>query len=710
MRNAVKRICALILTLALVLCSIPISAIAESLSIEGSKEASPTELTPGSRQTEVTLSLPSAEYRNVYDIVFVMDSSTSTVNSNIDFAIYVDELLSEVVEHDATIRVSVIKFRGLAFDTIDLASDGKYSGLVEYSDATADAILSGVNYPEANLKALSSGTNMHGGLEMAYDLLADDTEVPDSHKFVITLTDGKSYIWNSGDGTPMSYYSQWYQHYAIMGDGVPALSQKYGYDMDSYYVGIAREDVIWYNDYQDIYDSTNADFTGESKYEQRCAYAYKEGVPAGTVARHDTINGAELFPRYRDYQYYYEFQPNDSWQGMVWLEANPYEVVVNDDGTYSFNPDAPNPDFYMRHPSSLEKGLYMAGHLWTDMDASYNTAAITYAGKSTGSGLNCAESFCKWIQENSDYGADITNASDVAAVFDSISDEIIYMVAQGTVTDVIPDEFTLVENDTDTFTLAVGGEKLAATADGDAAWNFGTPNDSGVYPYRVEYNADENSFTWIINVPIEVSNPVTLSYTLEIDEDAEEGEHDTNVSAILDYVTSSGVEGVYKFEIPVVTYKRVVTYTASKVWDDSSDADGIRPDSVMVQLYADGEAIGDAVTLDASNDWTYTWEGLSETKDGETIDYEVQEVSVPDGYTSEVAEDDSGYEATVTNTHTPSQPPAPPKPKEPESTTPAQNVPKTGDPSSPMALAIVGLAGAAAISLSLLIKRREGQR
>ena len=99
--------------------------------------------------------------------------------------------------------------------------------------------------------------------------------------------------------------------------------------------------------------------------------------------------------------------------------------------------------------------------------------------------------------------------------------------------------------------------------------------------------------------------------------------------------------------------------SVSKVWDDRNDQDGVRPSSVSVQLYADGKASGDPVTLDAANSWKYTWSGLDKNASGKAITYTVKETSVPHGYTSTISGDmASGF--TVTNTHTPVVPPTPP--------------------------------------------------
>ena len=92
--------------------------------------------------------------------------------------------------------------------------------------------------------------------------------------------------------------------------------------------------------------------------------------------------------------------------------------------------------------------------------------------------------------------------------------------------------------------------------------------------------------------------------------------------------------------------------SVSKVWEDDGDRDGKRPDSVKVQLYADGVASGDAVALSPDNGWSYEWSDLDKYSAGQEVAYTVEETVVPDGYTSAVSGDAaSGF--TVTNTHEP---------------------------------------------------------
>lgn len=126
-------------------------------------------------------------------------------------------------------------------------------------------------------------------------------------------------------------------------------------------------------------------------------------------------------------------------------------------------------------------------------------------------------------------------------------------------------------------------------------------------------------------------------------------------------------------EQPVDGYKTTIDGTAitnthetektsvsvEKHWKDQDNKDGVRPSSIRVQLYADGKASGDPVTLDAANSWKHTWSGLDKNASGKAITYTVKETSVPHGYTSTISGDmASGF--MVTNSHTPVVPPTPP--------------------------------------------------
>ena len=90
--------------------------------------------------------------------------------------------------------------------------------------------------------------------------------------------------------------------------------------------------------------------------------------------------------------------------------------------------------------------------------------------------------------------------------------------------------------------------------------------------------------------------------------------------------------------------------TVYKVWNDENDADGLRPDELIVYLLADGDSVA-AATLNEANGWSAVFDGLPVyNADGTQIDYEVVEA-----YTAEYYVRYQYAEAVVniTNTHNP---------------------------------------------------------
>lgn len=78
-----------------------------------------------------------------------------------------------------------------------------------------------------------------------------------------------------------------------------------------------------------------------------------------------------------------------------------------------------------------------------------------------------------------------------------------------------------------------------------------------------------------------------------------------------------------------------VDLTVNKVWRE--DTESIRPDTIDVQLYADGIPYDEKVTLSAAGQWTYTFTGLPVyAENGDEISYTLKEVEVPAGYQSDV--------------------------------------------------------------------------
>ena len=114
------------------------------------------------------------------------------------------------------------------------------------------------------------------------------------------------------------------------------------------------------------------------------------------------------------------------------------------------------------------------------------------------------------------------------------------------------------------------------------------------------------------------------------------------ITAITGYTTTYSTD---TFEITNTHTPETTTYTMTKVWDDGNNQDNTRG-KYTVQLYANGEACGNAVELEATTT-TYTWTDLPKYEAGKEIIYTVDETAKPEGYTKTV--DGS----KITNSYTP---------------------------------------------------------
>ncbi len=96
----------------------------------------------------------------------------------------------------------------------------------------------------------------------------------------------------------------------------------------------------------------------------------------------------------------------------------------------------------------------------------------------------------------------------------------------------------------------------------------------------------------------------------------------------------------------------------TKVWDDEDNIDGVRPDYLYLNLYADDEKIMEAVMTEDNatddNTWAGTFEDLPKYDNGVEIKYEVKEqmpVSADSFYDLTDVTDDGEGTITLTNTH-----------------------------------------------------------
>ena len=140
-------------------------------------------------------------------------------------------------------------------------------------------------------------------------------------------------------------------------------------------------------------------------------------------------------------------------------------------------------------------------------------------------------------------------------------------------------------------------------------------------------------------------------------------ENGKEITYTVEETVPNGYEAKYSDDTFTITNKYTpgtVSKSVNKEWIDNDNQDGIRPDEVTVQLYANGVAYGNAVKLNKNNAWTYTWAGLPEKENGKTIFYEVKELKIGNtnvannsaaGYTVDYSVNENN--TTITNTHIP---------------------------------------------------------
>src|SRR5699024_2807606 len=105
-----------------------------------------------------------------------------------------------------------------------------------------------------------------------------------------------------------------------------------------------------------------------------------------------------------------------------------------------------------------------------------------------------------------------------------------------------------------------------------------------------------------------------------------------------------------EIELPVKNIAEL-EISAEKIWDDADNQDGIRPESIIVNLLANGEKI-ESISLSEENDWIATFTGLSPIdENGDEIEYTVEEIAVTDYEVDISGTITDGFE--ITNTHNP---------------------------------------------------------
>ena len=469
-----------------------------------SKDKTATEL-DNNFNSRVTLSLPSAEKELVSDVVFVLDKSSCKEDVTDNALKMLADLGTSVKNTGAKIKVGAVQFAGRAVVSCGLTE------LTEEAIAEGGVIEKGLTEPK-----ISDGTNLQAGLLEAQKMLAADTDVEDSRKYVIVITDGLTRQFLAEDGTLMTIYnaldadgsrvwgslSSWCDANGF-GDGVYEIP---GGNWNTYYAAVkenvAKDENTYAHDY-DVYGSTPAG----------------ENIPDSYVP-----------------------------QGKTSLQ----------------------------HALCLDRAIYEADKVYSELkEANYHCYAV-FAGTPEATNNELGKAFVEHLNEHLngddvlDFGA-IKN--DIYYLLDAGS-QVVDIIGQGK--DNKGNDYNFDVVNLENMTITVGGVELkkekmnlVGLPEGSTTYGFfeGEIAD-GHYDFVVTYypegvaDADDEKrehFVWDINVPVSNFAPVQFSYDVHLtDPQTTKGTYTvaTNVEAVLTPVDSNGTKGKpEKFPVPELTYE-----------------------------------------------------------------------------------------------------------------------------------------------------------
>ena len=448
-------------------------------------------------ETKVTLSFPGQREAEPADVVFVLDKSGASAQTDIfkQAKAFLEEINQKAKADGLNIKVGVVLFNKMG--NVQLPLTDVVAGY--------DDILNAMN------SSVHSGTNMDAGLLAAKSILDADTAVKAENKHVILISDGATYLYcKNGDYTKpytRSFGDPTKQTNPVTGAAYPYGSNKMG----GIWEWQSRE-YNFNNAWKKFPDGSNFIFSQAMKSPEKLGeyLAYYRGQ-----YENSDKNWA---------QYDYEYTDAAANNGTT----NPIPVDVN----------APcNIDVAFWSTDDTFQSMVKAGY---DMNVYYKNAA-DFDG----------QVFLQYLVRNSNNGELNTD-------FDKLKAKLVDKIAAGsTVEDTIGANFDFV-NDPAKISLTANDEKLSPEKIDAMTYGFGKKSD-GTYRFTLKYQAGENEkLILTLNEAAAPSRPVVLEYSeLLVNKPTEPGTHTlkVNESAVLHPIDGNGVAGeAYEFPVPTVDY------------------------------------------------------------------------------------------------------------------------------------------------------------
>lgn len=462
-----------------------------------SKDKTATEL-DNNFNSRVTLSLPSAEKELVSDVVFVLDKSSCEEDVTTEALAMLADLGASVKDTGASIKVGAVQFAGRAVVSCELTE------LTEEAIAEGGAIYSGLK--DGKIK---SGTNLQAGLLEAQKMLEADTDVEDSRKYVIVITDGLTRQFLAEDGTLMAIYN--------------------GLDADG--------GRVW-------------------------------GSPSGWCVANGFVDGVYGIPGGDWDTYYAAVKANVAKDGNTY--AHDYDVYGSTpEGENIPVPYVPQGETSLTHALCLDRAIYEADKVYSELEAANYHCYAVFADDSTTNELGKA--FVEYLNDGSVLDFD-TIQKDIYYLLDAGS-QVVDIIGQGKDNKGNDYNFDVANLDNMTITVGgVELNKVKIQSNefpGSTTYGFfeGEIAD-GKYDFVVTYYPDgvadadgetREHFVWSINVPVGNFAPAQFSYDVHLTNPQKaKGEYkvETNVEAVLTPVDSNGTVGSTEtFPVPELTYE-----------------------------------------------------------------------------------------------------------------------------------------------------------
>lgn len=448
-------------------------------------------------ETKVTLSFPGKREAEPSDVVFVLDKSGASAQTDIynQAKKFLEQISQKAKDDGLDIKVGVVLFNRVG--NIQQPLTDVVTGY--------DDILNAMN------SSLHSGTNMDAGLLAAKSILDADTAVKAENKHVILISDGATYLYcKNGDYTKP--YTRSFGDPTKQTNPETHAAYPYGSNkMGGIWEWQSREYNLK-NDWKKFSDGSNFIFSQAMKSPEKLGEYLK-------YYRDQYENSDKNWAQY-DYEYTDDARNNGT--------TNPIPVDVN----------APcNIDVAFWSTDETFQSMVNAGY---DMNVYYKNAA-DFDG----------QVFLQYLTRNSNNGQLDTDFADIKA---KLVDKI---AAGSTVEDFIGADFDFI-NDPAKISLTANGEKLAPEKIDDGAYGFGKLAN-GSYRFTLDYvNGDQEILKLTLNEAASPSKPVVLEYSERlVNVPTEPGTHTlkVNESATLHPVDGNGMRGdAYEFPVPTVTY------------------------------------------------------------------------------------------------------------------------------------------------------------